>query len=323
LEDLPEWIQGPEPERLIQIGLELGEIGPVVENAVGEMIAEQRVSDLLGVLESATAEPESLDRVWDMVANPQTVLQLLQSEPPGFDALDRLLPRLDLESAEVMIEVLGEVESASRSEEIIARIVRLGPGVRPAAVARLDDERWHVRRNMLALLSQFDDLPEDFSLGPYLVDPDARVRREAMRLGLKTWTEIETIIVAALEDDDPQIVELGVEAARRECPAEVVPFLVTMALDLKAAPINRVGSIRALAASGSDRALPALLKITWPRKFFWLRGLGVNSSEMLASLAELAARWPEDPHAARVLKKAGRSKDAQIRAVARPKKAAE
>ena len=312
----PVWVEAPEPDRIIQISLELDETGPMVEKAVNDMLAAKRLGELLELLESTPAGTEALETLWDWTAQPETVLQLLRAEPPGFEMLDRLLPRLDARSADPMIEVLGESESAARSDAIIERLVQLGPGVRPKAVNWLVDERWHVRRNMLALLSRFDDLPEDFSPAPYLVDPDPRVRREAMRLGLRAWTEIEAVIVAALEDSDPQIVELGLEAAKKECPPLVVPYLVAMVLDERVAPVSRVGAIHALAGSGSEKALPTLLRLTWVRKVFWFRGLAEKSSEMLAALSALATRWPEDPKAQKVLRAAGKSKDAQVRAVA-------
>jgi len=183
----------------------------------------------------------------------------------------------------------------------------------------LEDERWHARRNMLTLLSHFEDLPEDFTPAPYLVDSDPRVRRAAMKLGLAAWSEVETVMVAALEDSDPQIVELGIEAAKQKCPPLVVSYIETIALDEKAASPIRVGAIQALASSGAPSALPTLMKLSWVRKFFLIKGLADKSSELMAALAAINERWGEDHAAARVLRAARKSKDPQIKAVAKAK----
>ena len=145
------------------------------------------------------------------------------------------------------------------------------------------------------------------------------MKRWAMMLGLAAWSEVETVMVAALEDSDPQIVELGIEAAKRHCPPLVVPYLEMIALDEKVASPFRVGAIQALASSGTPGALPLLLKLAWVRKFFLIRGLADKSSELMAVLAAINERWAEDHAAARVLRAARKSKDPQIRAVVKVK----
>ena len=312
----PVWFEEPEPERLIQMSLELGTVGPPAEKAVAGMLAAGRLGELISLLEGAPSESESLDAIWGWVATPATVLKLLRSDPPDFSTLDRLMPRLEMASAQPMFEVLSESESVSGSEAIIDRIIRLGAGTAVMAVERLHDERWHCRRNMLLLLLRFSAPPAGFTPLEHLVDPDARVRREAMRLGLAGWADMEAVMVAAVEDEDQQIITLGLEAAHENCPPMLVPYLITMVHNDKAAVTLRVGAIRALGGSGSADALPALLRLTWVNKFFFIKGLADKSSEVLEALAVIAGTWSEEPRTRKVLKAARKSRDAQVRAVA-------
>jgi hypothetical protein len=312
----PIWFEQPEPERLVQMSLELGTVGPPAEKAVAGMLEAGRLNKLISLLEGAPADSESRDAIWEWVATPEVVLRLLRSVPPDFTTLDRLMPQLDMTSAEPMFDVLSESESVSGSETIIDRIIYLGAGTVALAVERLHDERWQCRRNMLKLLQRVSNPPADFTPIEHLVDPDARVRREAMRLGLAGWVDFEAVIVAALQDDDQQIISLGLEAAQEKCPPTLVPHLITMAHDEKLGSTLRVGAIRALGGSGSADALPALLRLTWVRKLFFIKGLGDKSSEVLEALAAIAGTWSEDPRTRKVLNAARKSKDAQVRAVA-------
>jgi hypothetical protein len=103
----------------------------------------------------------------------------------------------------------------------------------PAVIARLDDPRWYVTRNLLALLEDLGPLPEGYSAAAYLRHPDARVRWQAVKLQFKQPADRTAALTAGLSDPDPRTLRLalGVAVATQTCPEEAVPVLASRASD--------------------------------------------------------------------------------------------
>jgi len=57
-----------------------------------------------------------------------------------------------------------------------------GAEIAPFVIARLDDSRWYVTRNLLALLEEVGPRRRGFSAAPYMRHADARVRWQAVKL---------------------------------------------------------------------------------------------------------------------------------------------
>src|SRR5207302_914244 len=79
---------------------------------------------------------------------------------------------------------------------LLAQLVRLGAGIGPLVVRRLEDDRWYVIRNLLALLEDLAVLPEGFSPARFALHADARVRRQAVKLPLKLPAERDVALAA-------------------------------------------------------------------------------------------------------------------------------
>ena len=112
---------------------------------------------------------------------------------------------------------LATADSRTVRRGIFDRLVRLGPQVASAAVERLDDKRWFVQRNLLALLGELQYWPEARAVDPWIRHPDPRLRKEAVRAMLRMPRHRERAIVQALRDDsDRQTLRLVLSAAREE-----------------------------------------------------------------------------------------------------------
>jgi HEAT repeat protein len=310
------WVGPPEPRRTLKMSVEVDEFTPVAESSLEKLLAAGEFVGLLDLLEEAPPENRAAETMWDWLGHSSGVERLLESDPPDFESLDRLIVRTGLAVANPMIDALIESESRTTRLALIDRLVQTGPEVGQLIVPRLTDSRWYVRRNMLTVLGQISELPQEFTLAPFLEDTDPKVRRQAMELGLGGGIGRWQVITAALRDADTENIAFGLAEAVQGCPPDVVPQLIKLIFN-DSNPLNiRLKAIRAAGVSGSPKALDALLRLTWGRKAFVLRGLAPKTSEMLEALTALAWSWPNDPKAARVLAAANKARDPQTRAVA-------
>jgi len=306
-----------DPVRLLQTGLEVGVLGPGAWRAVGRLVEGDAIAALVDVLEHAPSPPAGADLapVWERITAPETVRRLAVRDPPDFGTLDRLLPRLPLPSFESLLDALAASESRTTRRGLLERLARAPREMGSAVVTRLGGQQpWYVVRNLLVVLDALPALPEGFSSAPFATHPDARVRREALKLSLKVPAERERALIGALRDPDPRTARQALSAALDNCPPAAVPLVAGVARDARAASELRVLAIKVLGRAREPAALAGLLALadggtTW-------RGrpkLPARSLELVAAVMALAAGWSGDPRARAVLALAAASKDPEVR----------
>jgi len=314
----------PTPERIVQMGLEVGDPCKPVARAAQRMIEEGGLKTLVGCLsqmsDGSAAEDQLTRDLWGLVSAPKTLEKLLEAEPPELETLDALLPRIQMSTANVLLDKLTESHSRTTRRELFDRLVGLGAGIGPLIVERVHSEQWFVCRNMLALLGELPALPEEFDPGPFIRHEDARVRREGVRLGLRMPALRGQVAAVALADEDERVVALAFADTEADPPPEAEPQLVAHALDRSSA--FRIHAVRALGRLGSDGALAVLLRLTRrPRRWFvWPVPLPDGPLNR-AAIEALAVAWADDPHAALTLRRAADSPHSRIRAAASGKAA--
>jgi len=314
-----EAMHAAEAERLLQMGLELEHLGPLVWRAVAGMVEEGRLVALLDLLDAARPGSRVAAAIWERAATPETVRRTLSAPAPDFATLDRLLTRVGLPAAEPMLDALAEAEVRATRRQLLDRLALLREGLGAVILPRLGDSRWYVVRNLLGLLEEVPQLPEGFSPAPFAKHADARVRRQALKLQLRIPADREGALLAALGEDDEQIARIALAAAQQDCPPAAVPLLVTRAMGgSRGWSVElRVLAIRLLGRTGAPAAYDALLRLCeGGRSLLGRAKLPPKSAELLAGLAALAVGWNQDARAAAVLARATRSLDAEIRAAA-------
>ena len=314
----PDWVVGEEPDplRIVQIGLEAGAFGPLLERAVDQAIHAGRLNVLLDLLASPPpgAEP-SAEIILGMVSRPESVKGMLAGTKVDLAGLDNLLPRLTLDSYDPLLEALGSSDNRVVRRRLLELLSKTRVDISPLVIARLGDERWYVQRNMLMLLGRSSRVPESFSALPWTTHPDARVRVEAIRLQLTLPYERDLGIHAALDDIDPRIVHVGLTAIRDDCPPDLLGRVIELAQAPPGSDENiRLTAVAALAHVRHPRALDSLLQIAdGGRSLLGRQKLPPKSPALLTAIRAFAGFWSGDPRAAAVLAVAARSSDPEIR----------
>jgi hypothetical protein len=217
----PSGLARPEPIRVVYMSLELGLASEALLDATTELIRDGQLPVLLDALDKTPhAGGGAAPMIWRCLLHPETVRQIFEERPIDFRSFDRLLPRFNQQALEAVFDVVAQSPSRAVRRALLDRLQRLGPDVARLAIRRLQDTRWYVVRNMLALIAELNDVPSGFSATPFLGHADPRVRHEALRILLRRPGERDRALRHVLESErDPGVLWLALATLRRDCPA--------------------------------------------------------------------------------------------------------
>ncbi|MGI8497729.1 MAG: hypothetical protein ACR2OG_09145 [Gemmatimonadaceae bacterium] len=316
-----------EPKRLLMTGIETDTLGPAVWRAVHDMETQRDIAALLDTVVRAPENNAVAQSLWEHVGTKDNIRELLRDEQLDFDLLERVVSRMGVEVVDLLLSALELADSRTARRKMMDLLASFGDSIAPAIAARITPERpWYVQRNLLALLNLMTRPPDGFNPVRHLAHRDARVRREALKLMLRTPAFREPGIITGVTDSDERISQMALLAALESCPRAAVPQIMSVVEDRKLPALHRTIGIRAIAGAGGASTLDWLLGLVLVRKGKWLLArtrLSAKSPEMLAALTALAARWPDDRRAREALMMARSSGDLQIRQAADAKLAAQ
>lgn len=300
-----------EPERLLQMGIEIQVLGEPVWRSVDALASRGDIAPLLDVLDAA---PDGWMRetLWRHVATVDRLHQQLERQPVNLAVVQRLVTRMELAAAEPLLDALETADDRLASA-FVDMLSALGAEVGPLVAARIAGARWGVQRLLLVILGKLSTLPDGFAPREFLQHPDGTVRREALRMLIKLPATRDMAIAAALADADERIVRLALGAAMMNCPADAAKILMARANDPLLSPDLRALGIRALSSNRSPATIAFLVRRTLGRKrFLRARSLAAKSPEMLAALAGIVTHWRDEASASTVLSLAAKSTDPEI-----------
>jgi hypothetical protein len=305
----------PEPERIIQMAIEVDTVGGALWSAVSLMVNRGNLTELMELLKQAPKENEVPRQISRHVATPTLLRSVLRTEPVDFDIAERLAESMGLDGARLMLDELAESESRTIRHGIFDRLAKMGVEIGPLVIERLNDKRWYVERNLLALLAEIEYWPDNFSLDSYIAHDEMRVRREAIRYLLKIPGQRDQAILSALKQPDMMLVRAGLMAVSDYGSEAAIPVIAKRIAELDFPADLRIIGIRLLQRSRSTLALEALLRFVDGGKSFMNKPrLADTSAEMLAALGVLHSVWPRERRAAVFLEAARKSKSPEVRA---------
>jgi hypothetical protein len=304
----------PEPLRVVQLSLESGAIGNVVWGAVAEQTkTEDGMRAVFDMLKRMPEGNEAVGAIAGHLATPARLGTLLREDPVDLDAVDVLIQSMGVNAIRPLIDELAEAKLRSTRRAIMDRLARMGPQIGPFVMERMDDNRWYVVRNMIALMREAGCDLGNLPVEKFRTHADARVRRETLQLQLENPADREKALVEALGDADRHVLRTALQAARSDLPESAVPVLARRVTDADFPPEFRVIALFLLGRSGSIHALePLLAFVEGGKSLFGKPKLAAKSPEMLAALGGLARSWPNERRTAALLDVARASKDDQI-----------
>jgi hypothetical protein len=306
---------GCEPEIVVKMSLELGCIGPSVYAAANSLLDRKELGRLTQLLETMpqTAASEAL---WQHVATPEHLEAELQAIPMDHQAVAILVKRIGADATNSLLDRLASAEDRSTRATVLKQLLALGPNAGILAAARLPDAPWYVQRNILVLIGRLGQWPPGFTPMAYAVNPDARIRREAVKLMLESPVHNTEGILLGLRDADDGVATLAATTALESCPPAAFPLLERITVDPERSPDLRAVTVRILARTRAPEALRLLLGLAMTRRLWFARRLASKSPLLLSALSALASHWRDNPFATEVLSLAQRHSDPEIRAAA-------
>ena len=303
--------------RLIQMSLETDTVGDTVWTALEELVREGEASQVVALVDDGRVAEDIVEQIWLHLATASNMRILLNNEPRDTEVVERLLERMGMNAAEPMLETLEVADSRAMRRRLLTRLGKLGPAIGPMLVERLPGAPWFVQRNLLALIGSLPELPAEFHPTTFVEADDPRVRREAMKLMLRTPTLREEAILASLGDDDDANVRIGLAAALDGCPPAGAGRVWTLLNDRRLQVEVRVLAIRVLGTIRTRATRDWMVEHALTRQgWFRRRRLVPRSLELLAILGCLARSFRQDPNAQLVLQLAQESGDPLIQRAA-------
>lgn len=308
-----------EPERLLQMAVEVDGIGETVIRAADRLVDEGRFGVALDILEKVPRRNETVTTLLDYLVTPERLTaQLADESRVDFDVVDRLTRRLGSLAAGPLLDAYAAAEQRNVRRKLHDRISVIGAGIGAQVVERLTDTPWFVQRNMLTLLASMPTWPDGFTPEPWARHEDPRVRREAYRLLFRLPDKRTTALPQALSDPDEGIERMALAAATEGCPPVMAVRLEMLAADPQRPAEMRALALRAVGPMRRLETLPILLDAAATKGGFLRRTrLQPKGPELLAALGVLSQFWSNDEDADTIVALAEKSDDPQIRAAVR------
>lgn len=310
--DAPRQAFPPEPERMLQMALEVGGSGDALWRAVDDLVAKGRFSVMFDLLERSPATHVA-GRVWERVVTPDRLRELTQQDTLPMPIVERMARHLGFAAVEPLLDAY---EAERHMKPVAELLPALGDDAAELVIVRMEGARAQALRAWLQLLQRFERLPAGWSArGLLRVHADPEVRREAFKLEARDAARRDDAIVLALNDSDDRVVRAALSAALAACPPAAVPSLMRKADDEELADDVRVGCVRVLAQVLDDGVRDWLVSRVTTRAGVLRRvRLAPRTPVRLAALQALGATWGADPQAREALELARQSADPEVRA---------
>lgn len=302
-----------EPERVVEISLECGIVGPATELAISRWVLRDGMA---AVLDRLTALPVSSVRetLIDSLVNGALLGEHLLAERADVRVLEHAVIRLRERATEPLLDAL-EKRGERDALWLADLLLRTGTDGHRILIGTLMRRSAFVQRVILGVLDRADATPDESELEQLTRQDDPLLRREALRLTIKQPATREAGIMRALKDRDEKTVAMALAHAQKErAPAVMAAIRRRVDSSEDLSPDARARAIRIVGASALDDTVRWLADLAltqhWLLRYTKLRKA---SPESVAAVGALAAHWAGHPDASLAMLLARRSRDPAYR----------
>lgn len=300
--------------RLLQMSTEVELWGPTVEKAAMDLMEAGEAGTLLELYLGTPARGPFGQAMTKFLVEGGYVQAIFSDAALDEEMLKSVGRRLGPGSISALMDTLCESDSRSARRRAFDALAGFGSTIEESLLERLEDSRWYVVRNMLALAQRLPGIPEGMDPGAFTNHEDERVRREAFPLAFRDPRLRERALVDGLLDVDDRVVWMALSELQGSIPEGLVPVVVERIVKEIPDTELQVMGIRALGGSDSAMALDCLLEACdGGRSVLGKQKLLPTSPQLMAALGVLTRRWADDPQAKKILSAARRSKDPEVR----------
>ncbi len=311
-----------EPERLVEISLQVAVITPSTEAALGRLAMRDGVA---ATVERLHAFPDSAEResLVGRLLNESTMREQLALGRPDLNLLAQAVDRMRTRAIAPLLQALETREDADAPWGVTL-LLRLGADVLVPLGEALPQASPRVLRHLLVVFDRLNAWPPGVDPADFARHPDPSVRREAIRFLLKHEDTREQGALLGLRDADTRTFNQSMHAVMRSCSADAARVLMRRHDDETLGGEMRARVARVIASARTPEALDWLCSQVLTTR--WLVGsvrLRRPSLEVLAIIASIAQHYRGEPAADAVLRLAMRSRDDSVRRAATARAEAE
>ena len=196
---------------------------------------------------------------------PYLLERLEQDEGPSHEAALAVVTVAGPPAVNLMVERLGATDNLAVRKALSALLVSMGVLALPAILKKMSDSRWHIVRNLAAILGDIGSAEAVSELQKCLLHSDNRVCKEAIRSLAKIGgREAETAIIEVLHGNDPSLFPQVISSLggmkSRKAVADLLRIVCSDKLFLGNLSL-KIEALGAIAMIGDRQVVPVLTKI--------------------------------------------------------------
>jgi HEAT repeat protein len=189
-----------------------------------------------------------------------------------FHEIDSLIQMIGRPFVEPLLDRLAEEENRTVRRYCLDQLLKLAEQAQESVLARMNDTRWYVVRNLLIILRRSGDPDLAMHLRRVAAHPHPKVRQKVMEMLLQLRDpEGDRLLLDDLSSDVEALRLQAIKLAEKSVHPDIVEALLGILLRKGFSPeavTEKKAAIRSLAEIGDPRTIPVLEKVLTKWVFF-------------------------------------------------------
>jgi HEAT repeat protein len=205
-----------------------------------------------------------------------------------FDDIRLLIETIGPPFIEPLLDMLAAEDNMSLRRFMMDRLMEFGPAAKEPVLARIEGQPWYYLRNLLIILSSLEDPEIIPHIRPLVMNKNAKVRQDALRILLSYNDPIaERQILRDLESSDKETKLAAITMAEKGHSHDILKKLVAIIAKSGLSPFDlelKCAAVQSLKEIGHEDALPELLKVLGSGNLIRAKALNRLKFEIVRSL---------------------------------------